>query len=615
MSLSSFLLGGAAKDKLIDDGLFASTVKASAEPKRPAAKSTAAAENASSSSAKRKLPEEVNTPSSSKRTKTKRGSVPFTADEKPKKEKKIKKVVIDAPEDEAETSKKALKPASSKKAAKTVEETVQPISDDEISGDEDIDPSKLVHESLLEGGKSKNRARKATTKVKPEDETNEQRDARTIFVGNVAVEVAKNRPLLKQLKKHILSFVPSAKIESVRLRSVAFQKPTAPPAEGEDGKDTKGKQKEVESEPRQHDRDRIASWRAAQGGDDDGVAVLEKKFLTPAEKKRVAFFKSEIHSGIDSVNAYVVFAHPVPDAGTRPANLPPLVPTMDPYEAAKLAAAKCDGTSFLERTLRADVARTDIATTAGKSGEISGDPKLTVFVGNLDFASKEEDLRVFFEGLMSVERGPPSANQDHDSEVEDDDDAEGQPTIRPSSWVKRVRIIRDKDTLLGKGFAYVQFADRECVDEILSMEELRLKFAKRKLRVQRCKTLPGAKTKIPPSRKNAPPPNPQAAASSRRVPSAPVPKGDPNLGAKISHLSKEERKDVKKGDADRVTRRLAKKVAKSKMALIEKGVKSKISDRERSRKRPNDYKSKAGGDKKKGRVRSEKAISKLNTKK
>lgn len=49
---------------------------------------------------------------------------------------------------------------------------------------------------------------------------------------------------------------------------------------------------------------------------------------------------------------------------------------------------------------------------------VEGDPKLCVFVGNLDFASKEEDLRVFFEGVVSGERGPPV-------QEEDDSDDEG----------------------------------------------------------------------------------------------------------------------------------------------------------------------------------------------
>ena len=63
-----------------------------------------------------------------------------------------------------------------------------------------------------------------------------------------------------------------------------------------------------------------------------------------------------------------------------------------------------------------------------------------------------------------------------------------------------------------------------------------------------------------------------------------------------------------------MARRLAKKAAKNKMALVEKGVKAQLTDRERTRKRPNDHKQKSG-EKGKRRVRSAKAISKLNTKK
>lgn len=57
--------------------------------------------------------------------------------------------------------------------------------------DEDGDPSKLVHESVVPGGKTKG----ASGKVKfvPSEETAEQRDARTVFVGNVPVEVVKSR--------------------------------------------------------------------------------------------------------------------------------------------------------------------------------------------------------------------------------------------------------------------------------------------------------------------------------------------------------------------------------------------------------------------------------------
>lgn len=267
-----------------------------------------------------------------------------------------------------------------------------------------------------------------------------------------------------------MSFVPTAKIESIRFRSVAFKSPTSklPPLDGSVDEKTRtdGASKDKEKEGRQHDRDRAASWRATKGADQEEPG---KTFLTQKEKKRIAFIKHEIHEKIDAVNAYIVFAHPPPPE-TRPANLPPLPPVMDPYEAAKKAAELCDGSVFLERTLRVDMdgktAEPD-ARDESASG-LPGDPRTTLFVGNLDFASKEEDLRVFFEGLVSAERGPPKESEhehehedDEDDEDEDEEDNEakssGTKVAKLRTWVKRVRIIRDKDTQLGKGFAYVQF--------------------------------------------------------------------------------------------------------------------------------------------------------------
>lgn len=264
--------------------------------------------------------------------------------------------------------------------------------------------------------------------------------------------------------------MPTAKIESVRFRSVAFAAPTAKlPSADDDTSKGKGKGKppatdEKDKEARQHDRDRAASWRAKKGEEEEEPD--KKQYLMPKEKKRIAFIKHELHSGVDAVNAYVVFAHPIPEAGARPANVPPPAPTMDPYEAAQLAAERCDGTVFMERTIRVDrVGKAGVG--AQGAGGPAGNPKLTIFVGNLDFASKEEDLRAFFEALVVKERGPPgeageeSSEDEDEASAEEDGAGEGNVSVpKPRTWVKRVRIVRDKDTQLGKGFAYVQFVVR-----------------------------------------------------------------------------------------------------------------------------------------------------------
>ena len=79
--------------------------------------------------------------------------------------------------------------------------------------------------------------------------------------------------------------------------------------------------------------------------------------------------------------------------------------------------------------------------------------------------------------------------------------------------------------------------------------------------MQRCKTAPGAKNtpKVNDKRDKD-----KSAKASR--PTVIVPKGDPRLGEKLHGLPKEERKQLKSADADRVARRLAKKKARMAMA-------------------------------------------------
>ena len=63
-----------------------------------------------------------------------------------------------------------------------------------LDSDPEEDHSKLVHESLSSStAKSRGRSSRAKPKYSPVEETPEQRDSRTIFIGNLPLEVARKK--------------------------------------------------------------------------------------------------------------------------------------------------------------------------------------------------------------------------------------------------------------------------------------------------------------------------------------------------------------------------------------------------------------------------------------
>ncbi|KAK7464220.1 Nucleolar protein 12 [Stygiomarasmius scandens] len=711
MSLSSVLLSNSKKkSKNIDselDALFKSSAKLPATKPKHITEERPASET-SPKSLKRK--HDVVQPDSSTATvkrakatakaeKPKKADSPAKLKNKPKEKKRKAKKQVEEDEDEdvqeeeeEEEDNSDLENAYLRSRTKSIksagedeeEEDNDKMQVDEVEGSEEDDADALPpqHESLSsKKGKGKDKSKpKRKEKYIPDGETPVQRDARTIFIGNLSLEVAQKKSHLKALQRHILSLIPSPpnssakpKIESTRFRSVPFSVPTSRLPDSDEDDDSGGKKAK---NSRQHEIDRSSSWKKSksQSKDAEESSKEEKKFLTPAQKKKIAFINQDFHSSADACHAYIVFAHPHPHPHPHPTNpnipLPP--PVMDPYTAAKLAKEACDGSMFMERAIRVDiVAKSTLPSTATGDGGGLGlkalketeqiikndvDPKRCVFVGNLDFESREEDLRVFFEGVISGILGPrvgdgedgmktnekkgeekeeeEEEGQSEEDEGESDEDeeedesgtdaddeseesdADSQKKAKVKSakqaraveskqgrWVTRVRIIRDKDTQLGKGFAYVQFATRECVDEVLTLEPTQLKFAKRKLRVERCKTLPGGRSRVKVSSSTGKDKDKGQSAgkgrgkgnekskakgpSTSRPGPVSVPKGDPSLGQKLAHLSKEERKAAKAADADRMARRLAKKKARMAMATgaSGKGDAVKVHGKERSRER------------------------------
>eukprot|EP00457_Paulinella_chromatophora_P006355 gb/GEZN01006373.1/.p1 GENE.gb/GEZN01006373.1/~~gb/GEZN01006373.1/.p1 ORF type:complete len:481 (+),score=91.34 gb/GEZN01006373.1/:41-1483(+) len=182
-----------------------------------------------------------------------------------------------------------------------------------------------------------------------EEEDDEAREKRTIFVGNVPLDIKK--------KDLVAFFVEFGEIESVRLRSISFSNPKLP--------------------------------------------------------RKAALAKKAFHEARDTCNAYVVFKD----------------------EASVGPALSKNGSE-----LQGKVVRVDFSTPHASD--------YTIFVGNLPFNIKEDELRNFFEDCGTI---------------------------------TNVRCVRDSKFNIGKGIAFVSFEDAEGVRNGLTRNEA--KFQTRELRV------------------------------------------------------------------------------------------------------------------------------------
>jgi nucleolar protein 12 len=100
-----------------------------------------------------------------------------------------KKEKVDKRKSEAREKLKAISAVESSSADHRGAELIDNSDSEEESG-----PSTLIHESLLSGGaKSDKRTSARKVKFAPPDESEEQRNLRTIFVGNLSSEVAQKR--------------------------------------------------------------------------------------------------------------------------------------------------------------------------------------------------------------------------------------------------------------------------------------------------------------------------------------------------------------------------------------------------------------------------------------
>lgn len=80
----------------------------------------------------------------------------------------------------------------------------------------------------------------------------------------------------------------------------------------------------------------------------------------------------------------------------------------------------------------------------GARSQIENDTNTTVFIGNLPFSVNEEELRKHMvSGLKTGNKGQA-----------------GQVLDGAGDGILNVRVIRDKETHIGKGIAYIMFASK-----------------------------------------------------------------------------------------------------------------------------------------------------------
>ncbi|KAJ7342269.1 hypothetical protein JRQ81_009985 [Phrynocephalus forsythii] len=153
------------------------------------------------------------------------------------------------------------------------------------------------------------------------------------------------------------------------------------------------------------------------------IESVRFRSLIPAEDaptKKMAAIKRKVHPNMKYVNAYVVFKE----------------------ESAAHNALKCNGTEFVSGFhIRVDLA----------SKSTCHDNKRSVFVGNLPYDIDDDTVRNHFFDCGTV---------------------------------TGVRIVRDRNTGIGKGFGYVLFETTDAVHLALKLNNSELKG--RRLRVQRC---------------------------------------------------------------------------------------------------------------------------------
>ncbi|XP_039141847.1 RNA-binding protein 34 [Dioscorea cayenensis subsp. rotundata] len=190
-------------------------------------------------------------------------------------------------------------------------------------------------------------------------------------------------------------------------------------------------------------------------GEIESVRIRSVPLLDSKIPRKGAVIKGKINESVDSVHAYIVFKQ----------------------EQSANAALSHNMAEVGGNHIRVDMACPPRKKLKGASPLY--DRKRTVFVGNLPFDVKDEELYRLFSG-----------------------------TSQSDSGLEAVRVIRDPNTSLGKGIAYVLFKTRDAANTVVRQKNLKIRD--RLLRVCHAKaetltTNTPSKRKSPGPKKDSPP--------------------------------------------------------------------------------------------------------------
>ncbi|XP_010274273.1 PREDICTED: nucleolar protein 12 [Nelumbo nucifera] len=182
-------------------------------------------------------------------------------------------------------------------------------------------------------------------------------------------------------------------------------------------------------------------------GEVESVRIRSVPLLDSKTPRKGAIFQGKINESVDSVHAYVVFK----DEQSAQASLS--------HNMAMVGG----------NHIRVDRACPPRKKLKGENSPLY-DRKRTVFVGNLPFDVKDEELYQLFCGINQLE-----------------------------SNIEAVRVIRDPHTSVGKGIAYVLFKTRAAAN--LAVQKKSLKLRDRELRLYHAKpdSTPAKKRSISPT--------------------------------------------------------------------------------------------------------------------